>query len=63
MHSFRIVREFADVPGFNPQLSHNKDSKMVLDTSLVNTQYYKAGIKGKVEQSRKRNSALPYTSV
>ena len=26
---------------------------MVLDTSLLNTQYYKVGIKGKVEQSEK----------
>ena len=33
--------------------------KMVLDTSLLNTQQYK----GKMEQSRERNSALPYTSV
>ena len=32
---------------------------MVLDTSLLNTQEYKVRIKGKVEQSRKGNSALP----
>ena len=37
--------------------------KMVLDTFLLNTQQYKVRIKGKVEQSRKRSSALPYTSV
>ena len=37
--------------------------KMVLDTSLLNTQKYKVHIKGKVEQSRERSSALPYTSV
>ena len=37
--------------------------KMVLDTSLLNTQQYKVSIKGKVEQSSERNSALPYTSV
>ena len=36
---------------------------MVLDASLHNTQQYKEGIKGKVEQSRERSSALPYTSV
>ena len=30
---------------------------MVLDTSLLNTQHYKVGIKGKVEQSRERSSA------
>ena len=37
--------------------------KMVLDTSLPNTQQYKASIKGKVELSRERSSALPYTAV
>ena len=40
-----------------------KSLKMVLDTSLLNTQQYKVRIKGKVEQSRERSSALPYTSV
>ena len=34
-----------------------KTFKMVLDT----TQHYKVRIKGKVEQSRERSSALPYT--
>ena len=38
-----------------------KTLKMVLDTSLLNTQQYKVPIKGKVEQSRERRSALPYT--
>ena len=40
-----------------------KTFKMVLDTSLLNTQRYKVHIKGNVEQSRERSSALPYTSV
>ena len=40
-----------------------KTLKMVLDTSLLNTQHYKKRIKSKVEQSRERSSALPYTSV
>ena len=40
-----------------------KTLKMVLDTSLLNTQQYKVRIKGKVEQSRERSSALPYNSV
>ena len=40
-----------------------KTLKMVLDTSLLNTKQYKVRIKGKVEQSRERSSALPYTSV
>ena len=40
-----------------------KTLKMVLDTSLLNTQQYMVCIKCKVEQSRERSSALPYTSV
>ena len=40
-----------------------KTLKMVLDTSLLNTQQYKVRIEGKVEQSRERISALPYTSM
>ena len=36
---------------------------MVLDASLLNTQQYKLGIKGKVGQSRERISALPDNSV
>ena len=37
--------------------------KIVLDTSLFNTQHYNVYIEGKMEQSRKRCSALPYTLV
>ena len=37
--------------------------KMVLYTSLLNTQQYKVCIKGKVEQSRERSSALIYICV
>ena len=40
-----------------------KTLKMVLDTSLLNTQQYKVRIKGKVEQSWERSSALSYTLV
>ena len=40
-----------------------KTFKMVLDTSLLNTQQYKVRIKGKVEQSREKSCALPFTSV
>ena len=40
-----------------------KTLKMVHDTSLLYTQQYKVPIKGKVEQSWERSSALPYTSV
>ena len=40
-----------------------KTLKMVLDTFLLNTQQYKVRIEGKVEQSREKSSAPPYTSV
>ena len=40
-----------------------KSLKIMLDTSLVNTQRYKVRIKGEVEQSREKSIALPYTSV
>ena len=40
-----------------------KTFKMVFDTSLLNPRQYKVRIKGKVEQSRERSSALSYTSV
>ena len=39
-----------------------KTLKMVLDATLLNTQHYEVRIKGKVEQSRERNSDLPYNS-
>ena len=40
-----------------------KTQKVVLDVTLLNIQYYKATIKGKVEQSREWSGALPYTLV
>ena len=40
-----------------------KTLKMVLDTSLLNTQQYKIHIKSKVEQPRERSSAPPYLNV
>ena len=43
--------------------SYQRLKKMILDAALLNTQYYKVRIKGKVEQSREKSSALPYTSV
>ena len=36
-----------------------KTKKIVLDSTLLNTQHYKVRIKGKVEQSREWSSALP----
>ena len=47
----------------SPGLVIPKTLKILLDTSLLNTQQYKVHIKGKVEQSRERSSALSYTSV
>ena len=38
-----------------------KTQKMVLDASLLNTQHSK--VEGKMEQSRERCCALPYTLV
>ena len=40
-----------------------KTQKMVLHAALLNTQHYKVQIKDKVEQSRERSSALPYTMM
>ena len=57
--------EFANSPGnvgSTPGRAISKTFKMVLDTSLHNTQQYKVRIKGKVEQSWEKNSA-PNTSV
>ena len=45
------------------QVASYQTLKMVLDTSLLNTQQYKVRIKGKVEQSRERSSAILYASV
>ena len=59
-----VDRVFANGPGdlsSIPGCVIPKTLKMILDTSLLNTQHYKVRIKSKVEQSRERNSALPYT--
>ena len=36
---------------------------MELDTSMLNTLQQKVRIKGKVEQSREKSSAIPYSQV
>ena len=62
----QVGRVFAHGPGdlgSIPGLVIPKTLKMVLDTSLLNNQQYKVCIKGKVEQSRERSSALSYSSV
>ena len=51
------------VKGFNPWSSLTKDSQMVHDAVLLNTQHYKVRIKVKMEQFRERSCALAYTSV
>ena len=61
-----VGRVFAYGPGDMgsiPGRVITKTLKMALDASLFNIQHYKVRIKGKVEQSRERNSALSYTSV
>ena len=61
-----VGRVFANGPGDLDSIPGRvipKTLKMVLDTSLLNTQQYKVRIKRKVEQSKERSSALPYTSM
>ena len=61
-----VGRVFANDPGYMgsiPDRFIRKTLKMVLDASLLNTQQFKVRIKSKVEQSRERSSALPYSSV
>ena len=56
---------FANGPGDMGSISGRvipKTLKMVLDTSLLNTQHYKVRINVKVQQSRRSNT-LPYPSV
>ena len=61
-----VGREFANGPGDLGSIPGRvipKILKMILYTSLLNTQQYKVCIKGEVEQSKERSSALPYTSA
>ena len=61
-----MVRMFANGPGDLGSIPGRvipKTQKMVLDANLLNTQHYKVRIKSKVDQSRKRSRALPYTLV
>ena len=60
------VRVFANGPGDLGSIPGRvilKTLKMVLDTTLLNTQHYKVRFKAKVEQSWEWSSALPYTLV
>ena len=61
-----VGRVFANDPGDLGSIPGRvipKTLKMVLDSSLLNTQQYKVRIRGKVEQYWERSSAFPYTSV
>ena len=62
----QVGRTFANGPrdlGSIPGRVIPKTLKMVVDTSLLNTQQYKVRMEGKVEQFWEKSSALPYTSV
>ena len=62
----QVSRMFANGPGDLGSIPGRvipKTLKMVLDTTLLNTQQYNVCIKGKVEQSREMSSAFPYSSV
>ena len=59
-------RVFTNGPGDRGSISVRviqKTQKMILDAALLSTQHYKVMIKGKMEQSREKSSALSYTSV
>ena len=61
-----MFRVFANGPGDLGSIQGRvipKTQKMLLNATLLNTQHYKIRIKGKMEQSRERSSALPYTLV
>ena len=61
-----MSRMFTNDPGDRGSILDRvipKTQKMVLDATLLSTQHYKEKIKGKVEQSRKWSSVLPYTTV
>ena len=57
-----MVRVFANAPGDLGSIP-GRVIPYILDASLLNTQHYKVRLKGKVEQSRERSSAIPYTLV
>ena len=61
-----VGRVFANDPGDQGSIPGRvipKTLKMVLDTSLLNTQQYKVRIEGKVEQFRERSSTPLHLGV
>ena len=62
----QMSRVFANGPGDRGSIRGRvipKTQNMVLDAALLITQHYKVRIKDKVEHSREKWSALPYTLV
>ena len=55
-----VYENLDSVPG---QVIPKTQKKMVLNAFLLSTRYYKVWVKSKVDQSKERNSALPYTSL
>ena len=58
-----MVRVFANGLGSITGQVVPKTPKIVINASLLNSQHFNVQIKGKMEQSRERSSALPYTLV
>ena len=61
-----MVRVFANGPGDLSSIPGRvmpKTQKMVYDAILLNTQHYNVRIKGKMELSREKSSAFPYTLI
>ena len=65
-HIGPLGRVFTNGPGDRGSIPGQvipKTQKMVLDTPWLKTQHYKVCIKGKVDQSKERSTATPYTTV
>ena len=61
-----MSRVFANGPGDRGSIPGRvipKTQKLVFDAAFLNTQDYNVRIKGKVEQSRERSSALLYFKI
>ena len=66
MYIYLVGRVFANGPVDRGSIQGwviPKTPKRYVMASLLNTPYYKVRIKGKVEQSREKNSAFSYTLV
>ena len=60
----KLLLSFPNGPGDRGSIPGRvipKTQKLELDATLFNTQHYKMGIKGKVEQSKEKCSVLSYT--